>query len=64
MMHINTPQPIGLFFWVCVVLVLSVIAKNSNIRRTQNHNLNDSRLIMQLPLPNPLKPDGKSRMEM
>ena len=38
--------------------------KISNIRRTQNQNLNDSRLIMQLPLPNPLKPDVKSRMKM
>ena len=38
--------------------------KISNIRRTQNQNLNDSRLIMQLPLPNPLKPGVKSRMKM
>ena len=30
--------------------------KISNIRPTQNQNLNDSRLIMQLPLPNPFKP--------
>ena len=38
--------------------------KISNIRRTQNQNLNDSRLIMQLPLPNPFKPGVKSRMKM
>ena len=38
--------------------------KISNIRGTQNQNLNDSRLIMQLPLPNPLKPGVKSRMKM
>ena len=38
--------------------------KISDIRRTQNQNLNDSRLIMQLPLPNPLKPGVKSRMKM
>ena len=35
-----------------------------NIRRTQNQNLNDSRLIMQLPFPNALKPGVKSRMKM
>ena len=33
--------------------------KNSYIIRTQNQNLNDSRLIMQLPLPNPFKPGVK-----
>ena len=38
--------------------------KISNIRRTQNLNLNDSRLIMQLPFPNALKPGVKSRMKM
>ena len=30
--------------------------KTSYIRRPQNQNLNDSRLIMQLPLPTPLRP--------
>ena len=38
--------------------------KVSNIRRTQNQNLNNYRLNMQLPLPNPLKPGVKSRMKM
>ena len=38
--------------------------KISDIRRTQNQNWNDSRLIMQLPLLNPLKPGVKSRMKM
>ena len=38
--------------------------KISNIRRTQNQNLNDSSLIRQLPLPNPLKQGVKSRMKM
>ena len=38
--------------------------KISNISRTQNQNLNDSRLIMQLPFPNALKPGVKSRMKM
>ena len=38
--------------------------KVSNIRGTQNKKLTDSRLIMQLPLPNALKPGVKSRMKM
>ena len=44
--------------------VFSVYRKVSNIRRTQNQNLNNYRLSMQLPLPNPLKPGVKSRMKM
>ena len=36
----------------------------SNIRRNKSQNLNDSRLVLQLPLPNPLKPGVKSRMKM
>ena len=38
--------------------------KISNISGTQNQNLNDSRLIMQMPFPNALKPGVKSRMKM
>ena len=36
----------------------------SNIRRTKSQNLNVSRLVLELSLPNPLKPDVKSRMKM
>ena len=36
----------------------------SNISRTKSQNLNDSRLVLQLPLPNPLKSGFKSRMKM
>ena len=36
----------------------------SNISRTQFQNINGSRLILQLPLPNPLKPGVKLRMKM
>ena len=43
---------------------LPIYRKVSNIRRTQIQNLNNSRLNMQLPLPNPLKPGVKSRMKM
>ena len=38
--------------------------KISNIRRTKYQNLNGSRLMLQLPLTNPLKPGVKSRMKM
>ena len=38
--------------------------KVSNIRRTKYQNLQVSRLILWLPLPNPLKPGVKLRMKM
>ena len=38
--------------------------KVSNIRRTKYKNLNDSRLVLQLYVPNPLKPSVKSIMKM
>ena len=41
----------------------SVYRKISNIRGTKTSNLNDSHLILQLPLPNPLRPGVKSRNE-
>ena len=36
----------------------------SNIKRTQSPNINVSRLVLQLSLPNPLKPRVKLRMKM
>ena len=36
----------------------------SNIRRTKSQHLKDSRVVLRLSLPNPLKPDVKSRMKM
>ena len=36
----------------------------SNIRRTKSQHLNDYRTVLRLPLPNPLKPDVKSRTKM
>ena len=38
--------------------------KISNIRRTKSPNLNVSRPVLQLSLPNPMKPGLKSRMKM
>ena len=43
---------------------LKYYRKISNIRRTKSQNLNDSRLVLQLSVPNPLKPGVKSRMKM
>ena len=36
----------------------------SNIRRTKSQHLKDSRTVLRLSLPNPLKPDVKPRMKM
>ena len=36
----------------------------SNIRRTKYRHLKESRTVLRLSLPNPLKPDVKSRMKM
>ena len=41
-----------------------IYRKVSNISGTKSQNLNASRLILQLYLPNPLKPGVKSRMKM
>ena len=38
--------------------------KISNIIRTNSQNVNDSCLVLQLSLPNPVKPGVKSRMKM
>ena len=38
--------------------------KISNLRRTESPNLNVSCLVLQLPLPNPMKPGVQSRMKM
>ena len=42
----------------------TIYRKVSNIRRTTYQNLNDSRLILQLSVPIPLKPSVKSIMKM
>ena len=44
--------------------MLGKYRKVSNIRRTKSQNSNASRLILQLSLPNPLKPGVKLRMKM
>ena len=42
----------------------SAYRKISNISRTKSINLDVSRLVLQLSLPNPMKPGAKSRMKM
>ena len=50
---------------VIMYLQMSYIyCKISNIRQTKSQKLNDSRLVLQLSLPNPLKQGVKSRMKM
>ena len=44
--------------------VNSQYRQTSNISSTKSHHLNVSRLVLQLSMPNPLKPDVKSRMKM
>ena len=43
---------------------IRIYCQFSNIRRTQSPNINVSRLVLQLSLPNPLKPRVKLRMKM
>ena len=43
---------------------LLIYHQTSNISRIKSQNLNVSRLVLQLSLPNPLKPGVKSRMKM
>ena len=50
----------GFWFWV-VSRWFSVYCQVSNIRRTKSQHLKDSRTVLRLSLPNPLKPDVKSR---
>ena len=42
----------------------TVYRQVSNIRRTKSQHLKDPRAVLRLSLPNPLKPDVKSRMKM
>ena len=53
----------------CLLMYRSIMSiynysKTSNIRCTKSPKLNDSRLVLQLSLPIPLKPAIKSRMKM
>ena len=47
-----------------ILIISHNYLKLSNISRTKSRNLNDSRLMLQLPFPNPLKSGVKSRVKM
>ena len=51
---------LGLRGYIC----FDIYRKVSNIRRTKSQNLTASRLVLQMSLPNPMKPGVKSRMKM
>ena len=44
--------------------IIGIYRQVSNIRRTKFKHLIDSRTVLRLPLPNPLKPYVESRMKM
>ena len=46
------------------IFQIRIYRQVSNIRRTKYHHLKGSHTVLQLSLPNPLKPDVKSRMKM
>ena len=46
------------------ILIRQIYCLTSNIRHTKSQNLSVSRLVLQLSLPNPLKPGVRSRMKM
>ena len=57
-------QPVIIDCRRCVALFVLAYRQVSNIRRTKSQNLKDYRTVLRLSLPNPLKPDVKSRMKM
>ena len=58
------PLKLGHGWVITSHMKLGMYRKVSNIRRTKSQNLNASRLILSLSLPNPLKPGVKLRMKM
>ena len=63
----NTPRPIDqsmhhpLLGPCCPIMRVHMYHKISDIRCTKYQNLNDSHLVLQLPLPSPLKPGVKPK---
>ena len=49
-------------YWIKVIQ--STVRQTSSLKCTKSKNLNVSHLVLQLSLPNPLKPGVKSRMKM
>ena len=64
---LSGPMMVRLPTHICVTRpqwVKAIYRIISNISRTESPNLNDPRLVLHLPLFNPLKPGVKSRMKM
>ena len=65
---LTAPHCIGCKVWVFFMKTYCVTAGEyrqvSNIRRTKSQHLKDSRSVLRLSLPNPLKPDVKSRIKI
>ena len=59
-----TEHAVGALQFTDNVCYLERYRQVSNIRSTKSQYFNDSRTVLQLSLPNPLKPDVKSRMKM
>ena len=60
----STPRTVASSRQPGTALLRYMYRQFSNIRRTKSQNLKDSRTVLRLSLPNPLKPDVKSRMKM
>ena len=64
----SVSQQLGIPFVFCYVVAWLNLHftyhKTSSIGRTNSQNLNVSRVLLQWPLPNPLKPGIKLRMKM
>ena len=56
--------PISQRIYELIIQIFGIYCQVSNIRRTKSPHLKDSRTVLRLSLPNPLKPDVKSRMKM
>ena len=54
----------GMHLVEAMEVIVGDYRKISYIRRTKSQNLNDSRLVSHLSLPNPLEPGVKWRMKM
>ena len=60
--HLNKQQQYSVpILWVMPYVTYRQVF---NIRRTKSQHLKDSRTVLRLSLPNPLKPDVKSRTKM
>ena len=60
----NSARKSVLLLMAYAKITLPIYRQFSNISRTKSSNLNVSRLVLQLSLPDPLNPDAMSGMKM